>query len=193
MRPDQLFECPFSVVTCRQLCPDIAHHIDRLSRVALDHLENCFVRFPRLEKLEYRNAKTFLENFTGIDRHPAGGDTTNIRLVSKGRNKAFQFSGDEHRLDDIEVRKMHSAGAIGVIENINIALLEITFVSLCQVPHGIRKRTEMDRCGQALRHRSAVPITDSGRVVHRITDNVRIGRSHDDQSQFVGDSTESIL
>ena len=88
----------------------------------------------------------------GIHRHAPGRDTAHISLVGQSSNIALNGTVQEDRLDDVEIRQMHAARAIGVVEYEDVALDHIPAVLTNQATHGLGEGAQMHRGREPLRN-----------------------------------------
>ena len=170
----------------------VAGELVRHAAVLVHQPEEGLVRPAFLNHFQDRNAQTFLEDFRGVDRRAARRDAAHVDLVDQRRGVAFQFAIVEQRLDDIDVRQMHAAGGVGIVEDEYVARLCVVAVFVNQRFHRVREGTQMQGHGQAVGHSRAVPVAQAGRIIHRIAHDGGIGRAHDDQRHLVGDRRQGV-
>ena len=87
-----------------------------------------------------------------IYRHPAWRDSAHISLMGQRRNIALNGAIHEDRLDDVEIRQVHAARAIGVVEYEDVALDHIPAVLTNQATHGLGEGAQMHRGREPLRN-----------------------------------------
>ena len=88
---------------------------------------------------------------------------------------------------------MLAAGAVGIIEDIDVLGMDLALVLFDQGSHRVVEASEVQRGRQTLSERLAFRIAEGGRVVHRIADDLGVAGAHDDQGHFVRDRVERIL
>ena len=170
----------------------VAGQLVRHPRVRVHQPEEGLVGPARLVHFQNRDAQPFLEDLRGVNRRAARRDAAHVNLVHQGRGITFQFAAVEQRLDDIDVRQMHPAGGIGIVEDEDVAGVRVVAIPGDERLHAVREGAEMQRHGQAVGDRLAVPVAQAGRIVHRIAHDRGIGRAHDDQRHLVGDRRQGV-
>ena len=80
-----------------------------------------------------------------------------------------------------------------VVQNINVARLDLAGEGLLDRGHRGRHRAETARQGQPLRRQLPRAVEHRGRIVHVVLQHAGIGRAEDRQRHLVGDREKRIL
>ena len=125
-------------------------HLHRLARVALDDAERGLVRLAALVQLHDRQAQAFLENLRRMDGGAARRDAADIAMMRHGGGVALQARCQEDRLYDVDVGQVLAAGAVGIVEDEDVAGCMSSPNCSHQMAHRVGKGAELHRQGQPL-------------------------------------------
>ena len=83
--------------------------------------------------------RPFLEDLARVHGGAARRDAAHVDLVDQRRRVPLKRVVVEDRLDDIDVGQMHPAGDIGVVEDEDVAGMNVVGVLPRQLDHRVRK------------------------------------------------------
>ena len=149
---DQVREAALTVSARCQLGSDVSQNFCGLTRIFFDQAKNGLIWLSCLVQLQGGYAQALLVHLGGIYRHAPGRDTAHISLMGQSRNVALNSIAYEDRLDDIKIRQVHAARAIGVVEYEDVTLDHIAAVLTNEATHGLRKGAQMYRGREPLRN-----------------------------------------
>ncbi len=183
---DQLQELSLCDRAGGQLCAKVAEDLNRNSNVLLDHQPQSLVEFSLVVQLHRRDAQAFLVDFRRIRRVRPRDPPADIRVMTNGGRESDSLSLPEDWLEDKDIRQVHTA-VERIVHDIHVFRLDRVAESADDDIERRRDRTEVAWKGQALSNQFAVCIRESGREIHIIAQDSRVGRAADGERHFVRD------
>ncbi len=98
----------------------------------------------------------------------------------------------EHRDEGGQIRQVVAA-MIGVVQQKNIALVDVALEELGHRPGGIGQRADMDRHVLGLGDQPAVEVTDRGREIAARIEDLRIGGAQHRLAHLLDDREQAML
>ena len=121
----QLGHPPLTQPVGAHLAADVAHHHLRRPAVGMDQPFQLAHRPARVHELHRRQVQALLKNLPGSARAAAGDGASDVALVGHAGAEAYPFALVEDRRQHAHVRGVGAAAAVGVIDDVGVALPEL--------------------------------------------------------------------
>ena len=154
---EQLGELAQAVGVGVDLRLDVAPGDFRRAGVGADHLPHVVVDHAAAQDFQRRDQQALLKQVCRVAAVGAGHLAAEIRLVRDIADEGDEPLVHEHRRDDGHVGRVVLAGAIGMVDDEGVALLDLAAKAPADLVHLRRQRADMERLRDALRHHAAAP------------------------------------
>jgi hypothetical protein len=172
-----------------QVAEDAAGEAD----VALDHAEQRGVGLAAFVEFQRRDAQALGEDFRAVRGVGAGHAAADIGVMADrgGIGDRRVLLGGEDRLEDEDVGQVHAA-VVGVVQRQHVARGDVAGEMAQGRLQCHRNAAQMAGQAEALRHQTALGVTDRGAVVHDVLEHPGIGGAVDRQGHLVADGGDRV-
>ena len=116
---------PFTEPVGAHLAADVAHHHLRRAAVGVDEPLQLAHRPARVHELHRRQVQAFLEDLPGRARAAARYRAADVALVRHAGAEAHPLALVEDRCQHAHVRSVGAAAAVGVVDDVGVAFLQL--------------------------------------------------------------------
>ena len=172
---------------------EIAEHDVGNTHVDADELEQGLVRPAALVELQHRDTQALLVDLGGIGRARPRHPAPDVVVVADQHRVAEQIVIDEDRHEHEDVREMHAARLVRVVEDDDVPGRDVVAVLPDHRLHCIRDRAEMQRKAEPLGDHPPVAVAEGARQIHGVLHDRRIRDAHHREHHLVHHRANRIL
>ena len=170
----------------------VAAEVARVADVEDDHLVDVVSPLALVVELERRYPEPLLPDLGGggiVGAVRGAADVALVRAVDRPEDVAVAV---EHRHEGGEVGKMVAA-AIGVVQQVDVAGLDVALEELADRAGGVRQRADVDRHVLGLRDEAARGVAERGREIPARVQDLRVGRAKHGLAHLLDDRAQPVL